>query len=946
MQGFLHEVAESLYATHKDDICRLNLIFPSRRSRIFFIDALKQIVTQPIWQPHWLSLDELMSTASAIDPAERIRLISELYKIYSDFHNESFDKFYFWGEVLLSDFDMIDKYLIDADMLFRNVSDIKELESDISYMTPEQLQIIAFWSSLNNGEELSTEKSNFLRVWRSLPPIYHKYRARLSELGVGYTGMIQRSAVERIKDGSFEFPSDQHYVAIGFNALSECEKFLFDTLSKRSTIDFFWDYDNYYTKGFEQEAGLFIRDNITRFPALHDTSHDNMSRPKKFNVVGAVSDSLQCKYVSKIISEIIEKEGGIDKETAIVLTDENLLTPLLYALPENVGKINVTMGYPLNQSLAYAFIERLLVLQTHAKRMSDGRITFYHIDVIGILSHPYVDMVNRDLFDEIINDINQLRMISVDREFISRNDLLSQIFTYCNNWSELSGYLTRVIALVVQIPYDGDDSKSRIEYLATLSSNITTLHNSILNCDIPITQTIYLSLLRRFLQTIRIPFEGEPIEGVQVMGILETRNLDFKNVIILSMNDDNFPGNRFTKPSYVPYNLRSAYGLPTPEHHEGVFAYYFYRLIQRAEQVWMLYCSHADDKSTGEPSRYIYQLKYESGFNIDHVNVGVDVNLSETQPIEVAKEGVVAQQLSRFTDPENPVSISPTAFYRYVACPLRFYFYSLARITSENELSEDVDAPMFGTILHAAMQSLYEPLVGERDLQPKLTALLEGNRVELAVEKAINENYLQSKKGRVEEYSGNLLIVKEIVSKYIRKGVLAYDIAHPNFEIVGVEDTVKLRVKVSDRESVQLKGVSDRIDRLDSGSLRVVDYKTGEPHLDFESVEALFEGSGKDRQSNIIQTFLYSMMLTHRDKVRVTPSLFYVRFMNRKEYDPTLIDKSTQSPVVDYSQYSEEFEEFVHKKLSELFDRTIPFRQCADIENTCTYCDYKEICKR
>ena len=410
------------------------------------------------------------------------------------------------------------------------------------------------------------------------------------------------------------------------------------------------------------------------------------------------------------------------------------------------------------------------------------------------------------------------------------------------------------------------------------------------------TAEVYTSLLRRHLQTLRIPFEGEPLEGIQIMGILETRNLDFENVIILSMNDDNFPGNHMAQASFIPYNLRAAYELPTPEHHEGVYAYYFYRLIQRAKTVHMLYCSHADDKSTGEPSRYIYQLDYESGFDVRKVEVGVDVNLAETAPIEVPKDEGVMARLERFVDAQSPATLSPTAFFRYVACPLRFYFHSIARLEADDEISEEVDAPMFGTILHAAVQTLYARIAGEAHPGETLRAMIRTGEVAQAVEAAINENYLQDKHATAEDYSGNLLLVKDIVIRYLRGGVMPYDAAHDAFAVSGLEEPVAypFRFRAGGRDlEMKFAGIADRIDTLDDGALRVVDYKTGAPHLEFDGVESLFTGTGKQRLSNILQTLLYAMMLHRSRGCDVEPALYYVRNMNRPGYSPQLDDKQT-----------------------------------------------------
>ena len=488
-----------------------------------------------------------------------------------------------------------------------------------------------------------------------------------------------------------------------------------------------------------------------------------------------------------------------------------------------------------------------------------------------------------------------------------------------------------------------------MEFLAVIAGELTKLRNSLEACDIALTPEIYASLLRRHLQTLRIPYEGEPLEGLQVMGILETRNLDFDNVILLSMNDDNFPGNHMAQASFIPYNLRAAYGLPTPEHHEGVYAYYFYRLLQRARRVWMLYCSHADDKSTGEPSRYIYQLDYESGFPVRRVEVGVDVNLAETAPIEVAKDERVLRSLERFTDPASPATLSPTAFFRYVACPLRFYFHSIARLESDDEISEEVDAPMFGTILHAAVQTLDARIAGEHRPGGTLRALLRTGEVAAAVEASINENYLNDASATPDDYTGNLLLVRDIVTRYLRGGVIPYDAAHDGFTVEGLEDSVAygfdFRTADGTVRRMKFAGIADRIDRLDDGTLRVVDYKTGAPHLEFAGIESLFRGEGKQRLSNILQTLLYAMMLYHTRGVDAEPTLYYVRAMNRPDYDPRLFDRELDLRGGRYTHYAGRFEELVGETLAELYDPSVPFRQCADAD-TCKYCDFNVLCRR
>ncbi len=947
MTGFLEELARDLYARYGEDLSRRALLFPSRRARLFFVDALTRIAARPMWQPAWCTIDELMSEVSGLQTGDRIRLITELYKVYSQFHSEPFDKFYFWGEMLLTDFDTIDKYRIDASQLFRNLAEIKEIEADISYLTPVQLQLLgSFWSSLGPESDLSEEKRRFLALWKTLGPIYQAYRQRLSDLGIAYGGMVQRAAADRILAGDFAFPEPRQYVVAGFNALSECEKVLFRFLSTAAETDFYWDYDDYYKNAPEQEAGMFVRENIVSFPPRAELSHDNMAQPKELSVVSAVSNAVQCKYAAEILREYARQQP-LDKRTAVVLTDENLLLPLLYALPEEAGKVNVTMGYPLKQSLAYTFVERFVELQARRRTKGEG-CTFYHADVAGLLSHPYVaasdEVLTRTLAEEIVRE----RRISVDAVWLGRNELLRSIFAPAATWRELSDGLLGIIQTVARIPYRGDDARQRIEFLAVISEEIGKLRNSLEACDIDITAEVYTSLLRRHLQTIRIPFEGEPLEGLQVMGILETRNLDFENVVILSMNDDNFPGNRMSQASFVPYNLRAAFSLPTPEHHEGVYAYYFYRLIQRARRVHMLYCAHADEKSTGEPSRYVYQLDYESGHPVQRIEVGVDVNLASAQPIVVFKDGQVMQCLERFVDPASPAALSPTAFFRYVACPLRFYFHSVARLKSDEEVSEEVDAPMFGTILHAAAQRLYAAVVGQAHPGERLQQMLRSAEVSAAVVGAINDHYLRDEHATVADYSGNLLLVKDIVERYLRGGIIRYDAAHDAFTTIGLEQEVAYAFPFATAgRTLELKfaGIADRIDRLDDGTLRVVDYKTGAPHLEFDGIESLFSGEGKQRLSNILQTLLYSMMLFRSRGCDARPALYYVRSMHRDDYAPDLDDKQIGLRGASYSSYAVAFEQAVRAALAELYDPAVPFVQCEDAD-TCKFCDFNIICKR
>lgn len=941
MRGFLAEVACDLYNRYGDDVSSLHILFPSRRARLFFSDALSAVAKRPLWQPHWTSVDELMSEISGLVAGDRIRLIAELYKVYSKYHEEPFDRFYFWGDMLLTDFDTIDKYRINAGDLFANIRDLKELESDLSYLSPEQRIIVEnFWRNFSDGGEHSALKSNFIALWRTLPKIYEEYRDRLRAAGIAYGGMVYRTAAERIDDGTASLPP-RRYVIAGFNALSACEKRLFDYLKNSADVNFYWDYDNYYTEREEQEAGLFVRENVKRYAPAADISHDNLCNIKTISAASTVSNVLQCKYVSDVLNDL-SKSSVPDKETAIILTDENLLEPLLYSLPEYVGKVNVTMGYPLMSTPACSFVERLLDLQNHS-RLKLGEAHFYHADVTGLLMHPYI--VDHPETAELLGDIRKKRLVTVPASMLNTDERLAKIFRRIEEPRQLSEYLLDAISVAAGIPCNEDESGRRIEFMTVLSENISKLKNSIEDCGIEIGLSTYTSLVRRHLRTVRIPFEGEPLQGVQVMGILETRNLDFRNVIILSMDDSNFPGSRIIQSSFIPPNLRFAYGMPTAEHHEGVYAYYFYRLIQRCENLHIVYCSHADDKSTGEPSRYLRQLEYESGKPIRRIEAGVDVNLFENE-LKIPKTGMADEVLRRYLDPEHPQKISPTAFSRYIECPLQFWFRYIAGIKPDDDISDSVDNRIFGNVFHRAAQNIYSRVIGKFSPTEELNAAIES--VDAEVVKAINSEYLHDPGANPEEYEGDVAQIRGLLVKCLQN-VLRYDMRNGNFAVKQLEHSVNcdFRFKTADGgvATVRFEGDSDRIDLLEDGTIRIIDYKTGRNELDFKSIESLLAGTGGRYNVNVIKTIMYAMMVCRSEGVDVLPALYYVRSMGDPDYSPLLNRKEVKATGELYSAYKEEFEGELSRLLADLFNFDKPFEGCSDTK-TCAFCDYREVCNR
>ncbi len=969
METFLGNVARSLYRRYGGDISSLGIVLPNMRSRLFFMEELAREIEVPVWQPAYTSIDDLMGLIAGIGTIDRTRAIVELYKVWQQFHDEDFDRFYFWGEMLLGDFDQIDKYMIDADTLFGNIRDLKAIGDSLDYLNDEQRAAIArFRAAFGNPDSRSDEQDRFVAVWNTLAQVYHAFRRALSEQGVGYTGMIHRAAAEKIRSDRAVIPAGA-YAIVGFNALSECEKILFDALRDDRDAGFFWDHDDYYVADGRQEAGLFLRDNIKRYPQpeyfRNDTS--NFTKPKNITAVALASDSMQCKYAAEFIREVESRQGTVGKETAIVLTDEELLVPLLYSIPESVRDINVTMGYPLRQSLAYSFTERLLKLQNN-RRERGGETVFYHSDVTGLLSHPFVMAAAGEQAEAIRAEIVASSRVYVKASAFEAIPVLARIFTTQTGCAGLIEYVIDILSSVELQDKTGSVSADNTEttghthagdvlqreFLGQIVETMRRLANSLRDCGVDLSLRVASSLARRMLQNVRVPYSGEPLKGLQVMGILETRNLDFENVLILSMNDDNFPGNPSASSSFIPYNLRFAYGLPTPQHHDGVYAYYFYRLLQRAGKVDMAYSSAADEESTGEPSRYIYQLEYESEHKVAKKNIGLDVSMAVAGTIEVAKTPEVMESLLRYTGGIGGAAMSPSAFNAYLDCPLKFYFRSIARLKAEDEVPGEIDAPMFGSILHKAMELLYRPLLGIPSPGGEIAKLIGSAVVGRAVDDALREVYFNGEDVPDAEYEGNTLLVRDIVRKYIDNNILPFDARQGNFTIIALERELESGFVFGELgrslRIIRFRGNADRIDMLPGGTIRIIDYKTGSPHRDFAGFAELLGDEAGGRNGAVLQTFLYSLMaagMQERGELPgsgVCPALYYVRVMNAEDYSP-MPNHKTEGEVERYSDYREDLEELLNARLTELFDQSVPFSQCRETL-TCNYCDFNTICRR
>ena len=962
MKPFLYQVATLFYQQYGAEIHRLAFVFPNRRAGLFFQKYLSEISEKPLFSPSILTINDLFMQLSGKHPADKIQMLFRLYELYKQRSgsSESFDEFIYWGEMLLNDFDDIDKYMVDARMLFRNVSDLKSLDDDFNYLSPEQVQAIrSFWSSFYPKGD-SPNQQHFLELWEILYDLYAGLRTSLAKDGCGYDGMIFREVVEQLeKEPMSDFPFDQ-VVFVGLNALSVSEERLLLALQKKGVADFYWDYVGPWVTDPDNKASFFLERNLRLFPSRMELPATEPVQAE-IRVLGVPSAIGQAKQVYPILQALADEQQLTDESalrTAIVLPDEHLLVPVLNAIPEAIQHINVTMGYPLAGTPVAALMEYILTLQKNI-RYIDRVPVFYFRDVLPILNHQYVMAAAPEEVSQLVKDMTAGNRIYVHAADLNRHELLSILFTPVQNTEELSDYLIHVLealnaCLRNNRPNPDDEemisnsTQTTVDieqefifhYFATVNRMKEVMHEA----KIEMRLDTYFRLLKRMTDLITIPFEGEPLSGLQVMGVLETRALDFDRLIILSMNEGIFPLKKAAN-SFIPYNLRRGFGLPTYEHQDSVWAYHFYRLIRRAKQVTLLYDTRTTGLQTGEVSRFVHQLRYHYQYPLIDELVVYDVASSAVPPISVQKTAEVEKLLSDFLF-GGPRALSASAINTYLDCPLKFYFSVLEQIQEEDEITETVERDVFGSILHKVMEDLYAPFKGKL-VTADLLKLLRKDQPLLTgtIARAFAELFFKSPVVRPLE--GENFLTGEMIRKYAEK-ILEQDARFTPFHYIESEKKVRATITLSDRRIVQLKGFIDRVDSLDR-VLRIVDYKTGSGKLEFESVEGLFDKEAKDRPKAVMQVFLYAWMyqqLPEYTGMPIQPAIYYLRTLFQRSFDPVVEQKKGRGKadkVNSFQDFASDFEDKLRQCLDEIFDLDIPFTQ-TETGKACAYCSFRGLC--
>ena len=955
MHSFLKTTAQKILATY-DQLDQVVLVLPNRRAGLFLLKYLGALIDKPHWMPQIKTIEEVFYDYAGNKPTDQLTLVFELYKAYTKLQPapEPFDKFYYWGEMILKDFNDLDNFMVDADKLYHQLKELKTIEADLSYLTDYQMGLIReFWKSFEVKDK--TQQESFLSFWKLLKPLYENFQSALQVSGRAYSGMLYRQVVDRLEQLP---PPGERYVFIGFNAFSQTEERLVKHFVKKFDADILWDIDAYYMEDTRQEAGLFFREYLKdkvlgpTFPREIDSRI--AGNQAKIHVHAIPLKVNQANWIGKLAAGI--EAGESLEETVVILPDESMLFPVLHALPVNIDKVNVTMGYPVINSTAYAFLESLLELQKYLKQ-EDKYILFYHKPVQAVLSSPYIRALNGGFTRKELKHIQETNQVYISAEKLAEGgELFKIIFTAVRVENSFTYLKTIIGELVRQL----DLTHLEQNYLYQCSKQLTRLEELFLAIDGPsIGLEFLIRLFKQVFREVRLPFEGEPLEGLQVMGVLESRNLDFKRVVICNMNEGSFPP-ASSMNSMVPFNLRRAFGLPVQEQNEAIYAYTFYRLLHGADEVHLIYTTDSDEGKLGEKSRYIQQVELESGLRVKEETVFIPVDLHTPPPIVIYKDKKVSDVLRKFEiDERNEKQerLSPSAINVWLDCRLKFYFQYVAGMRERDDVLEKIDPASFGNLAHYSLEFLYNGFKSRkrRSLFEKGDfENLKKNWVAPSIELAIEKHFGLARNERV-QLSGQLTIVRDVLQRYINR-LLDVDESYAPFEIVSLEGSERYfaDVSLSQRpggKKIGLKGIIDRVDKKD-GIIRLLDYKSGSDKKDFASIESLFDRENRTRNKAAMQTMMYGLLYLETNSRNVPyplkPAVFNLKSIFEEDFDPSLQMGSGRGPkleITSYQEYEDEFVAALQACLSEIFDPLVPFDQTED-EEKCKWCPFQNICSR
>lgn len=957
METFLKQVAHDLYNKTEGNFTKVAIVFPNKRASLFFNEYLAQESDRPIWSPTYVSISELFRQSSDLSIADPIKLVCDLYKVFQKAtgSKETLDDFYFWGEMLIADFDDADKNMADTHALFSNLKDLNELMDNYDFLEEGQKEALSQFFHNFSINQVTELKQRFISMWNVLGDIYTEYKALLESQSIAYEGMLYRQVIEQLDVEALPY---NKYIFVGFNVLNKVEHTLFKKLNEAGKAMFYWDYDTFYLNKTPHEAGEFIRRNLRDFPSeLPASFFDNLNQPKEVTFIESPTENGQVRYLPQWIRENLTSQ---EKETAVVLCNEALLQPVLHALPDNVKHINITMGFPLSQTPAYSFVNALMELHTSGYNPNNGRYLF--AEVISVLKHPYTRQLSPEAekLEQTLTRDNRFYPLPSE---LKQDNVLELLFTPRRNnldlCSMLSEALKEVAVIYQQQAASHSDAFDQLyrESLFKTYTLVNRFHTLIESKELNVQAGTFQRLLTRVMSSSSIPFHGEPAIGMQVMGVLETRNLDFRHLIMLSINEGQLP-KAGGDSSFIPYNLRKAFGMTTIDHKIAVYAYYFYRLMQRAEKVTLVYNTATDGINRGELSRFMLQFLIEWGYPVLRKQLEAAQSPQDSTPIIIEKTPDVMERMkSVFDIRNNPKAlISPSALNCYLDCPLKFYYKYVALLSAPDEVTADIDSAKFGSIFHYAAEHIYKDLTAHGKLisRENLETLLKDEvRLQTYVDNGFKELFFNLPPNEQPEYNGIQLINSAVIVKYIQQ-LLRNDLRYAPFTFVGSEqrifENIEIYTPTGDIQS-RIGGIIDRIDSKGE-SLRIVDYKTGGDADTPANVQSLFIPD-KKRSNYVFQTFLYASIVCKKlreknDNRLVAPALLYIHRAASENYSPVIQmgePRKPKEPVDNFAQHEGDFRENLKTLLEDIFNPDISFTQ-TEIEDKCAYCDFRALCKK
>lgn len=982
MKAFLKIVAKDMLEKYGTDMSDIAVVFPNKRASLFLNNYLAQLAHKPIWTPTYITISALFRRHSDLKVADPIKSICDLHKTFVKCTgiDETLDHFYGWGQLLLADFDDVDKNMVDAKQLFANLSDIHELD-DVSYLTDYQKEMIRKFFSNFSDDHNSELKKRFLQLWCHFYDIYTEFNQRMTEQGLAYEGALYRSVVS---NESIEF-RHKKYLFVGFNMMQVVELNLLNRLKKQGKAAFYWDYDQYYMDG-NNEAGHYIRQYLPYYPNElaeypQQEIYNNMTKNKDITYISAPTENIQARYVNSWLKENGRYKMG--RNVAIVLSDESLLQSVIHSLPQEVGSINITIGYPLQQTPFYSLIQQLIQLQGigHSKQGDTYRLHY----VLIALRHPYTRYIS-EKYTELLAKLDEQKRFYPSREFLSLDgdEGLTLLFRNLEEATasqdeynrKLITYLLDVLRTIGTHAKELNDPLFH-ESLYRTYTLLNRLQDLIIAGDLQVDIITLERLIQQLIQTTSIPFHGEPAEGIQVMGVLETRNLDFDHILVLSCNEGKLPKG-VNDSSFIPFSLRKAYGLTTVENKVAIFAYYFHSMLQRAHDITLTYNNATEDGQSGEMSRFMLQMMVESQHSIRRKTLVAGQKPLRPTYSDAQKTDEVMAVL------DNIKMITPTFLNTYQRCQKQFYYKYVKGLLEPDEIDEDeVDNKIFGNIFHRAAELFYYTFASKDDIatddqgkqrliRPIVItadnldhALKDTSLVYRLVDQAFREELFKvSSSDYHPKYNGLQLINKEVIASYLRQ-LITIDRRQAPFTIIGMEIVVSTTLGVATARGQKLFRIGGFIDRLDSvaasgnplalGNLaeriRVIDYKTGRSRTSHpKDIEEVFSTQplaiGK-HNDYYLQAILYSLIVKNDRRYNpaqepVSPGLLFIQNAGADDYDPTL--KLGKELLTDVAPLETEFTDHLRSLLADIYDPALPLKPTED-KKRCVFCPYAALCK-